>query len=135
MRSFLRSLDIPRLIKFSLVGGVGLVVNTVALFLLTNYVFGERLYLIAAVISLEISILNNFFLNEYWTFRDRAGPTGIPGRLLKFHGSRIAGTITSLGILYLLTDFLGIFYLVSNIVGVLAGMAVNYLTSSYWVWK
>ncbi|MEM0349165.1 MAG: GtrA family protein [Candidatus Caldarchaeum sp.] len=135
MKSFLSRLDIPRLIKFSVVGGVGLIVNTVALFLLTNYVFGERLYLVAAAISLEISILNNFFLNEYWTFRDRAGPGGIQGRLAKFHGSRIAGTITTLAVLYLLTDFLGIFYLVSNIVGVLAGMAVNYLTSSCWVWR
>ncbi|MCS6770227.1 MAG: GtrA family protein [Candidatus Caldarchaeum sp.] len=127
--------DLLRFTKFALVGGVGLVVNTVLLYLLTTYVFGERLYLAAAAISLEASILNNFLLNEYWTFRDRRGGKGFLTRMLKFHGSRIVGAATSLVILYVLTDLLGLYYLVSNLIAVLLGTAVNYLTSNFWVWQ
>lgn len=118
-----------------MVGGVGLVVNTVALYLLTTFVFGERLYLAAAAISLELSIINNFFLNEYWTFRDKAVAGEFSRRFVKFHGSRLAGFFTTLVILYILTDLVGIFYLLSNVIAVLVGTAVNYLTSNYWVWK
>lgn len=127
--------DLLRFSKFALVGGVGLVVNTVLLYVLTTYVFGERLYLAAAAISLEASILNNFLLNEYWTFRDRRSGKGFLTRMLKFHGSRIVGAATSLVILYILTDLLGLYYLVSNLIAVLLGTAVNYLTSNFWVWQ
>lgn len=135
MKKLLSRLELARFIKFSVVGGVGLVVNTVALFVLATYVFGEKLYLVAAAISLELSIVNNFLLNEYWTFRDRTSSGKILNRFVKFHGSRIAGFFTTLGILYVLTDIIGIYYLVSNLISVLVGTAVNYLTSNYWVWQ
>jgi putative flippase GtrA len=70
-------LEFARFLKFAVVGIVGVVVNTVALYLLTTFVFGERLYLAAAAISLELSILNNFYLNEYWTFRDKTAAGGV----------------------------------------------------------
>ncbi|MEM1964548.1 MAG: GtrA family protein [Candidatus Caldarchaeum sp.] len=124
-----------RFFKFAVVGGIGLLVNTAVLYLLTTYVFGEKLYMLSAVFSMEVSILNNFILNEYWTFRDRAGKAGFLTRMLKFHGSRLLGAATSLFVLYALTDFFGIYYLVSNLVAVAAGTAVNYLTSNFWVWE
>ncbi len=126
-------LEFARFLKFAVVGIVGVVVNTVALYLLTTFVFGERLYLAAAAISLELSILNNFYLNEYWTFRDKAA-AGVSQRLVKFHGSRLLGAATTLLVLYFLTDLLHIYYLLSNLVGVGAGTLVNYLTSRFWVW-
>lgn len=127
--------ELLRFIKFSIVGGSGLVVNTVALYVLATFVFGERLYMLAAAISLELSIINNFLLNEYWTFRDRTVAGEFLKRFVKFHGSRIAGFFTTLTILYVLTDVLGVYYLISNLIGVLVGMGVNYLTSNFWVWQ
>lgn len=128
-------LELARFLKFAAVGAVGVVVNTAALYLLTTYVFGERLYLAAAAISLELSILNNFFLNDRWTFRDKAAPGSVPQRLIKFHGSRLLGAVTTIVILYLLTDLLHLYYILSNLVGIGAGTLVNYLTSRFWVWE
>lgn len=135
LRNLINLLEPVRFFKFAVVGGIGLLVNTVALYLLTTYVFGESLYMVSAVFSMEVSIINNFILNEYWTFRDRAGKGGFAKRLLKFHGSRLLGAATSLLILYLLTDFAGFYYLVSNLIAVIIGTAVNYLTSNFWVWE
>ncbi len=126
--------EFSRFLKFAVVGIVGVVVNTVALYLLTSFVFGERLYLAAAAISLELSILNNFYLNEVWTFRDKAVAGGVFQRLIKFHGSRLLGAATTLLVLYLLTDLFHIYYLLSNLVGVGVGTLVNYITSRFWVW-
>ncbi|MCS7110427.1 MAG: GtrA family protein [Candidatus Caldarchaeum sp.] len=135
MKKLLEKIEVVRFIKFSVVGAVGVVVNTIALYLLTTFVFGERLYMAAAAISLELSIINNFFLNEYWTFKDRAVSGEFFKRFFKFHGSRLAGFFTTLVILYILTDIAGIYYLISNLIAVLVGTAVNYLTSNYWVWQ
>jgi dolichol-phosphate mannosyltransferase len=134
LRDITIRLEFARFLKFAVVGIVGVVVNTVALYLLTTFVFGERLYLAAAAISLELSILNNFYLNEYWTFRDKTAAGGVSQRLVKFHGSRLLGAATTLLVLYFLTDLLHIYYLLSNLVGVGAGTLVNYLTSRFWVW-
>ncbi|MEM1943431.1 MAG: GtrA family protein [Candidatus Caldarchaeum sp.] len=134
LRSFLAGIEMVRFAKFAVVGLVGLALNTVLLYLLTTFVFGERLYLIAAVLSLEASILNNFLLNEYWTFKDRVAGGGFFKRMLKFHGSRILGAATSIVVLFLLTEYAGLYYLVSNLVAVVLGTAVNYLTSNFWVW-
>ncbi|MEM1975974.1 MAG: GtrA family protein [Candidatus Caldarchaeum sp.] len=126
--------ELVRFSKFCMVGGSGVLVNTGILYLLTGYVLGARLYMVAAVIGLEASILSNFVLNERWTFRDLTESAGVLERMLKFHVSRVTGSVMSLAILYLLTE-LGMFYLFSNLVGIFVGTMVNYLTSRLWVWR
>ncbi|MEM4273333.1 MAG: GtrA family protein [Candidatus Caldarchaeum sp.] len=129
-----RKAELARFAKFSIVGGSGVLVNMGLLYLLSSYVFGERLYMVAALISLEASILSNFVLNEVWAFRDLAEHGGVLKRMLKFHVSRAAGSAAALAILYLLTE-IGFYYLFSNIVGIFIGTIVNYLTSRLWVWS
>ncbi|HID04942.1 MAG TPA: GtrA family protein [Candidatus Caldiarchaeum subterraneum] len=132
----LRVFPFVRFIKFSSVGLSGVAVNLGLLWILTTFIFGERLYMLAAVISVETSVLNNFYWNDVWTFRDRRGHNGgLLNRLLKFHVSRILGILTNLGILYLLTEYLALYYLISNIFAIGAGTLVNYLTSDKWVWR
>ncbi|GBC68711.1 hypothetical protein HRbin01_00395 [archaeon HR01] len=128
-------INIRRFVRFSLVGVSGVAVNQGLLFLLTNYVLGERLYLAAAVISTEMSVLNNFIWNEVWTFKDKHYSNSVYGRLLKFHGSRLLGILIGLVILYILTDVMGIHYLFSNLASIAASTIVNYLTSDLWVWR
>ncbi len=127
-------IPIVRLVRFGGVGLSGLVVNMGLLWLLTTYVFGERLYMLSAIISIEASIINNFYWNDVWTFGDRRVSDGWFMRLLKFHGSRLLGMITNLAVLYILTDIAGLYYLLSNIIAIGAGTLVNYLTSDRWVW-
>ena len=58
-----------RFLKFALVGTVGVLVNSVVLIALHAYL---GLALVpASAIAVEIAILQNFFWNNRWTFRER----------------------------------------------------------------
>lgn len=124
-----------RFLRFSLVGLSGVLVNQGVLYLLTQFILGERLYLVAAVIATEMALLNNFAWNELWAFRDKQYTGSVSGRLVKFHGSRALGILIGLSILYLLTDLAGIFYLISNLISIAVSTLVNYFTSDLWVWR
>ncbi|EQD53755.1 Dolichol-phosphate mannosyltransferase, partial [mine drainage metagenome] len=67
--SLLLMLSNYRPVKFLAVGLTGVAVNEGLLFLL--HTFTPLSLLLAGAISIESSILSNFFLNNVWTFRDR----------------------------------------------------------------
>ena len=56
------------LMKFGVVGGLGVVVNLSVLALMRWFGFSDTL---ASAIAIEVSIISNFVLNERWTFRAR----------------------------------------------------------------
>jgi len=55
--------------KFALVGIIGIVVNQVALYALTDGL--GIYYLFSAILASQLSTLNNFVLTELWVFRGR----------------------------------------------------------------
>jgi len=117
------------------VGLSGVGVNLGLLWLLT-----ERLglfYLLSAVFSIEVSILSNFVLNEFWTFRDRRNPgcRGLWKRMLKFNLSCAAGAAINILVLGGLTELLGVYYLLSAFFGIGAATLWNYGLSLLWTWK
>jgi dolichol-phosphate mannosyltransferase len=120
-------------LEFSVVGIIGIFVNQAVLFLLT-YFLGIY-YMLAAAFSFEVALLNNFALNEIWTFRKRSTHSSRSLRLIKFHASRILGFIATMITLFLITEFLNIHYLISNIIAIGIGTLINYFTSDLWVWK
>ena len=67
--SYLGSLASSRLMKFLAVGGIGVVVNLLAMALIFH-VTGYRDWRASAIAS-TIAALHNYFLNNYWTFADR----------------------------------------------------------------
>lgn len=66
----LTGLPFKRLIKFSLVGGSGIIVN-MGIFFILNEFFG-LIYKISSIISIELAIINNYTWNSLWTWKDRA---------------------------------------------------------------
>ncbi len=79
------------LVKFSLVGGVGTLVD-----FLFYKVFINFLNLTPATskgFSTEIAIINNFILNNYWTFRYRKTKTNIWQKLGIFNAVSLGGLI------------------------------------------
>lgn len=130
-----RRLRPERFLKFCIVGLSGVGVNLGLLWLLT-----ERLglfYLLSAVFSIEVSILSNFVLNEFWTFRDRRNPgcRGLWKRMLKFNLSCAAGAAINILVLGGLTELLGVYYLLSALFGIGAATLWNYGLSLLWTWK
>lgn len=123
-----------RLIKFCIVGGTGVIVNTGVLFLLTD-VF-HITYMISSIFAIELAILWNFFLNNIWTFKKSTNKSSIGTKILKFHGVSIIGALINWGILVLFTDVIfHLYYIISNLIGIAVATAWNYLVNTYYTWR
>lgn len=116
-------------VKFSLVGGSGVVVNSALLFALHEWL-SVRL-LIASPIAVEAAILNNFFWNNLWTFR--AGGTSLR-RLAKFNLVSLVGMAITTGILYFLAEHYGLHYLLANLIAIGVATFWNFTLNLFWTW-
>ena len=75
---------------------------------------------VANIPGIEISIITNFLMNEFITFRDRrSGRTGsFLVRLLKYNVTALAGAAINYAIFLLLAQVLGWNELLSNFIGI-----------------
>ncbi len=130
-----RSGELIRFVKFCLVGASGILVNEGLLWLLTE--LGGLVYLLSSVISIESSIISNFLLNDFFTFRDRRSPGAGSRlvRLVKFNFVSLAGLLLNLGLLWLFTSVFGVYYLVSNLIGIALAFLLNYGINTLWTWR
>lgn len=119
-----------RPLKFGIVGASGILVNEGILWLLAENNILPIYY--ASPIAIELSILNNFVLNDLWTFKKFRG-TPIVSRIVKYHLAVALGGVVNFIILLFLT-YLGIYYLLANLIGIFCGYLVNYLMSELVVW-
>jgi putative flippase GtrA len=122
-----------RIIKFSIVGTLGIFTDEALLFVFTD-IFG-LFYILSSLIAKESSLLQNFSLNEKWTFRDRRENGSAARRLLKFNLISVCGILIAMLVLFLLTSFFGIYYLVSNLFGIFCGFSWNYFVNKRYTWK
>jgi dolichol-phosphate mannosyltransferase len=126
-----------RFLRFCLVGASGVVVNQTALWFLT--VHSGLYYIYASIAAVEIAIVSNFLLNEFWTFRDKARQaTGLVHRLkrfIKFNLICAVGGILNTAALWSLTEWMGINYLASNLVGVGISTIWNYGINANVTWE
>ena len=125
-----------RFIKFSIVGGSGVIVNMGLLYLLTE--FAHLYYMISSLIAIEVSIICNFVLNDLWTWSDRKHQTGSGylGRMMKYNISGATASILGNFItLTILTEGFGLYYMASNFIGIGVGVLVNYFLNDRWTYK
>src|SRR4029077_15105691 len=102
------SLPLPaRFAAFVLVGGVCLVLNTLALWLLTS-VLGLH-YLASTLIAFFTITPLGFLLNKVITFRTRREYT--PIELPRYFAAMAASLGMNLALMYLLVSVLGLWYL------------------------
>ncbi len=120
-------------LKFSAVGATGVVVNLASFTLLMNA--GLHKY-IASPLAIEISILANFILNNFWTFSKRDMNDKIHIRGLKFNIiSFIAlGVSYSTFLILSVLDPAGIPQ-VHQAAGIVPATLINYFLNSYWTFK
>jgi dolichol-phosphate mannosyltransferase len=118
--------------KFALVGIVGIVVNQVALYALTDGL-GIH-YLVSAVLASQVSTLNNFLLTEFWVFRGREVAGHALFRYVTFNVLNMATLLIRVPVLYLLTDLAGFHYLVSNLFAIGLTFGIRYLVADNWIW-
>lgn len=117
-----------RILKFACVGCIGIVVNTVVLYILSRWL-GLPLAASSAV-AVELAIISNYVINDKWTFASRAISLR---RFTKFNVAALSGLGVNVATVWLLTR-LGMYFIAANLVGITLGFASNYALSSVWVW-
>jgi dolichol-phosphate mannosyltransferase len=56
-------------------------------------------------------------------------------RLLKFAVVGLSGVIVNMGMLYLLTEYLGLLYIISSIIAIEISIISNFFLNDLWTWK
>ncbi len=118
-----------RLGKFLLVGGTGVGVNTVVLFLL-HQVAGLPV-VAASALAVEVAIVSNYLLNDRWTFGHRRPSLR---RFAQFNVVSLGGLLLTTTAVWVLTTALGIHYLVANLAGIGLATSWNFAANVYWTW-
>lgn len=117
------------LVKFLVVGGSGAILNTAVLYVL--YRLLHMPLVAASAVAVELAVVNNFLLNDRWTFAARSPSIR---RFAKFNLSSLGGLTLNVLLVWFLTR-IGLQVLAANLVGIAAGMAVNVTLSFTWVWR
>lgn len=129
--AFVRS----RLLRVALIGAVGVVVQT-AVF----EVLGIWLMLVrpstAVVAGGEVAILVNFFLNNRFSFGDRADGAFV-SRLLRFHAVVMGSLLIQWLFVFAAEQWTQSVLLLHAAygAGILVGFAFNYTGYHWWVWR
>jgi dolichol-phosphate mannosyltransferase len=99
--------------------------------------FAGIYYLISSIIAIEVSILNNFFWNDRWTFgkMPEHRTRSFASRIMLFHGVSAMGAAINWDFLFFLTQFAGINYLISNLIGIIVAFGWNYLVNRNVTWR
>ena len=120
-------------IKFSLTGLSGVVVNLGSFHLLLQ--LGLHRYL-ASPIAIELSIISNFLINNYWTFADRELREGKRIRGLKFNVVSLLALGVSYGSFLILSLLLpGAAPVWLQGLAIVPAVLVNYFLNSYWTFR
>lgn len=129
----LRFKSMKILLKFAAVGISGIAVNMGFLWVFTE--FAGLNYKISSPFAVELSIIWNFFLNNYWTFIGTKNKSGFFKRIGKFHLTAMLGFAINYFILVLLTEKFAVHYLISNLIGIFIAFFWNYFINVKWTWR
>jgi dolichol-phosphate mannosyltransferase len=127
--------ELGRFIKFCLVGASGIGISTAVFWLLFNLVGLHDL--IALPLSVEVSIISGFTLNNLWTFRDKKANKLKDSikRALKFNLVSLISMLLYFAIYAPLTRLLGLYEPLAFLIAVGAGVIWNFSMSLLWTWR
>jgi len=142
-RSWMSHPTVRRFIKFGLVGLSGVFVNLGCLYICADML--QMPEVVATAAPIELSIIWNFFLNDRYTFADRAKTSqrSTLGRLLRYNLIGLVGLGIQLGValglnkLFMMAFSLpkpGIWKYVSQCGGIGVGMGWNFVSNFFWTW-
>ena len=131
-----------RFLKFCVVGGSGVVVNELVLIFGVEVLFSGlepsvRLSW-SAVLAIGVAILTNFLLNDAWTWRDRTrrpSSDGFLTRLLRYYLVAAVAGVVQWSVLKLMTESADLDYRLSNLVGIAAGLVINFFVNNVWTFR
>jgi putative flippase GtrA len=120
-----------QLLRFSVVGGSGYVVN---LAVFAALVSGAGLdHRTGATCAFVAAVSNNFIWNRSWTFRGHRGYVG--RQAARFGLVSFGGFLLGLGLLELLVSGLGAPQLPAQAIAVALVMPVNFIFNRFWTFR
>ncbi len=118
-------------IKYCIVGVLGTSIDVGILWLLVHY--GGLPVLTATSISFVVSVLNNFFLNKFWTFRS---PSSNYRKLaIKFFLVSLGGLALTNACMWLLVHAIEIWYIWAKLITSGVVLMWNFLANKYWTFR
>jgi len=121
-----------RFAGFTLVGATGLAVNMLAFWMLA--VQANVNYLLAALISTQLSTLWNFSLSERFVFRDIRMRRGLASRMSLFFLMNNAALLLRGPMLILCVEVLGLGSVLANLISLLALTVIRFSIADSWIW-
>lgn len=122
-----------RWLKFNAVGAGGIVVQLVALTILTSALKVD--YLIATALAVEAAVIHNYFWHERFTWLDRATENSWT-RFLKFNLSTgLFSIVGNMLMMRALVDGVHLNYLVANLITIATCSIVNFVVSDLFVFE
>jgi len=120
-------------LRFALVGASGTIVN---LGVFSAALHADLNKYVASPLAIEVSIIWNFLLNNYWTFKDRRTRDRTRIKGLKFNLVSLA----SLGVSFTTFIAMSLFFprlspQADQLVGIFPAVLVNYFLNSYWTFR
>ena len=125
-----------RWLRFNLVGGIGIAVQLVLLFLLKSVLSFN--YLTATALAVEVTVVHNFLWHERYTWMDRVRPSwrkSLP-RFVRFNLTN--GMVSIVGNLVVMKIMVGAghrHYLAANAIAIVACSLLNFLLSDAYVFE
>lgn len=120
-------------LKFAATGGLGTVTNLLLFFTMVDVFHLPAL--LASVLCYLLAATQNYLLNHFWAFQGKAGSSRPSFRLWRMF---LVGSLAGLGInLVILQLTLGLFSaaVYSQLLGIGAGLAVNFFMAKFFVFK
>lgn len=122
---------LQRIVSYCFAGGIAAVVNmvvfSVALYSVHSTIDPHIHNIIASLLATEVSIVANFLLNDYITFRHLPGrQRSLLARCLRFHTTAISGSILTFILQYCFTFLLHLNPVVSQAIAIIIVLFYNY---------
>lgn len=127
--------NIPKLVRFGVVGSIGAAINFTAYFVAFEYVhLGMNL---SAIVAFLIAVVNNYVLNHIWTFRAENGTRPVNVRQFSYYLlGNIQGLMINLVVLNLVVMAAGVgYHFMGQTLGIMFGMLSNFIFAKKLVFK
>jgi putative flippase GtrA len=123
-------------LQFIKFGVVGLSNTFISYAIYSIFVYLGVYYILASVIAFVISVLNSFFWNNKYVFKNENNRKGILKSLLKtFVAYSLTGLILANFLLYIFVDILLISKYLAPLFGLVITVPLNFLLNKFWAFK
>ncbi|HEX2914314.1 MAG TPA: GtrA family protein [Chloroflexia bacterium] len=123
----------PAFGRFLVVGLSGTVVNLTVLWVLVNLGLPQ---IVASLLAIQVSIINNFILNDRWTFRQHSleSAHSIWARFVRFELVSSMTAALTIGLFSMFNYGLHLHYMLAQLLAIGVATVLNFSVNSWLTW-